>query len=283
MLSYRHGFHAGNWADVHKHAALALLLAHLGRKEKPFCVIDAFAGDGAYDLAAREALKTGEFRWGIARIYDRSDGPEALAPYLARVRAYNDGGPLRRYPGSPALARAALRGRDRLILCEQHPAAHARLKVWAGADARIALHRRDGFLAMKGLLPPAIRRGLAVLDPSYEVKSDYDAAPRAVADGLGRWPTGIFALWYPILAEGRHEGLIAALADLPVAHVLQTEIGPVSPPPMGRDGGGLKGAGLIIVSPPWRFDRAMQAAGDWLAAALWPDAGGRHRLRRLKG
>ena len=278
MLSYRHGYHAGSWADVHKHAALMLLLAHLCRKPKPFCVIDAFAGDGLYDLGAPEALKTGEFKQGIARIYGREDAPAGVALYLSAIQAHNADNSLATYPGSPPLSLGAMRDDDRLILCEQHPTAHSRLMDWAGRDGRVAIHRRDGFEALKALLPPPIRRGLVLIDPSYEVKTDYDAVPKAVAEGLARWPAGIFAIWYPVLAEGRHLALVKGVAALAAERSLLSEIGPREPPATG-----LQGAGMIIVNPPWQFDRDMRVAGDWLALALWPAPGGRHTLRWLTG
>lgn len=272
MLSYRHGFHAGNWADVHKHAAFALILQHLRAKPKPFAVIDAFAGDGTYDIESAEALKTREFETGIARVWRRSDAPAALAPYLASVRAANPDGRLRRYPGSPALARAALRESDRLILGELHPAAQTGLRRWAGRDRRIALHRRDGFELLGAAVPPVPRRGVALIDPSYEVKSEYEAAPRALAGALAKWRTGIFLMWYPVLPEGRHAAMRTALAALG-APMLASELAPGAAPARG-----LQASGLIVVNPPYRFDESLREAGDWLAAALFPGASGHHAL-----
>jgi len=260
MLSYRHGFHAGNWADVHKHAALMLLLVHLRAKAKPFCVIDAFAGDGVYDLTAPEALKTGEFESGIARIWQRKDSPAGIAEYLDTVRAFNVGGRLARYPGSPAIARAALRDGDRLVLAELHPTAYAALKRWAAADKRIAVHKRDGLELLGAVLPPAIRRGLVVIDPSYEVKSEYDAVPRALDRAIRKWKEGIYLLWYPILPEGRHRALLDAIAQLkPVV----SEIAPDRKPARG-----LQGAGVAVINPPFGFEPAMRTARDWIAQAL---------------
>ena len=272
MLSYRHGFHAGFWADVHKHVALSLLLGRLAAKDKPFVVIDVFAGDGTYDLTAPEALKTGEFAQGIAKLWRRTDAPAALAPYLDLVRMMNRDGRLRSYPGSPEIARRALRAADRLILGELHPAAHGGLERWAGRDRRIAVHRRDGFEMLGAVTPPAPRRGLALIDPSYEVKTEYDTAPRALAGALARWRTGIFVLWYPVLPERRHEALRGSLAGLP-APVLTSELAPRAPP-----GRGLRASCVAVVNPPFRFAEPMGAAGNWLAEALWPDGQGRHAL-----
>jgi 23S rRNA (adenine2030-N6)-methyltransferase len=277
MLSYRHGFHAGNWADVHKHAALALLLAHLKQKDKPFTVVDPFAGDAVYDLTSPEALKTGEFRDGIARIWRRTDAPDGVAWYLAQVRALNAKPRLATYPGSPVLARAALRRADRLIAGELHPTAYAALKRWAKGDPRIAVHRRDGFELLGAIVPPPAPRGLVLIDPSYEVKSEYDTLAPALVQALGKWTHGIYAVWYPILREGRHRSLLAALARLPADGMLVSELAPPSPPPTG-----LQGSGLTIVNPPWRFEADMEDAGRWIAAALWGPRAGRHELSAIK-
>lgn len=277
MLSYRHGFHAGYWADVHKHVVLAVLLGHLRRKDAPFCVIDAFAGDGVYDLSSAPALKTGAFRDGIARLWRRTDGPAAVQWYLDRVRSANAGGGLGRYPGSPALARAALRASDQLVLGELHPTSHADLRRWARGDPRIAVHRRDGYELLGALLPPPIRRGLVLIDPSYEVKAEYDTLPAALAGAVARWPQGIYAIWYPVLPDARHAATVDALATLSVPAVLRSEIRPVPPPATG-----LRAAGLVVLNPPWRSEEDIGAAGAWLAGALWPAASGRHGIDWLK-
>jgi 23S rRNA (adenine2030-N6)-methyltransferase len=261
MLSYRHGFHAGNWADVHKHAALTLLLAHLRGKAKPFTVVDAFAGDAVYDLTAPEALKTAEFESGIARVWTRKDAPPGVAEYLDVVRAFNAGGRLARYPGSPAIARASLREADRMILSELHPTAYAQLKRWAAADKRIAVHKRDGLELLGAVLPPAIRRGVVLIDPAYEVKSDYDAVPAALARALRRWPEGIYAVWYPILPEGRHRALCGAIA--PWKPVL-SEIGPDRRPERG-----LQRAGVAVINAPFGVAAALETAREFLARALF--------------
>jgi 23S rRNA (adenine2030-N6)-methyltransferase len=277
MLSYRHGFHAGNWADVQKHTALALLLGHLRRKDKPFCVLDAFAGDGIYDLSAPEALKTYEFQEGIARIWRRQDAPAGADWYLGQVQALNPDDALSRYPGSPALARAALRDTDRLILGELHPASQQTLKGWAAGDRRIALHRRDALEFLDALIPPPVRRGLVLVDPAYEVKDEYETLPRALARALAKWREGIYAVWYPVLPAGRHLTMIEALARLPAqAGILRAEIAPPRPPASG-----MQGAGMIIVNPPWQFAEDMAVAGDWIAGALWDEPTNCHAVSWL--
>lgn len=276
MLSYRHGFHAGGWADVHKHVAVALLLAHLRQKSSPFVVLDAFAGDAVYDLTGPEAAKTREFETGIARIWDAAGAPPGVAAYVAAVRAFN--GPaaaMTGYPGSPALARAALRDDDRLILNELHPTAHRALTAWAHGDSRIAVHKRDAAELLGALVTPQLRRGLVLVDPAYEVKAEYETVPDALGRAVASWPQGIYALWYPVLAEARHRVLLASLhrvlAGMDPVETMVTEIAP--PPTTAR---GMRGAGLVIINQPWRFRDDMMAAGDWLVERLWQPQKGRH-------
>ena len=261
MLSYRHGFHAGNWADVHKHAALAMLLARLREKAAPFTIVDVFAGDGIYDLTAAEALKTKEFEQGIAKLWRRKDAPPPLAPYLDVVRAFNAGGKLAKYPGSPAIARAALRRTDKLVCVELHTTGFANVKRWAAVDRRIAVVKQDGFSFLEKNLPTR-GRGLVLVDPSYEVKSEYDAVPRTVERTLRRWREAVFVVWYPILPEARHAAMLAALAPL---KPLISEIAPAKPPPRG-----LSGAGLAIFNAPPGFAADFEAARGWLVSAIFP-------------
>lgn len=280
MLSYRHGFHAGGWADVHKHVALTLLLSHLRQKPTAFSVIDAFSGDAVYDLAAPDAQKTGEFVTGITRIWDAADAPPGVEGYLAVVHAANRGGRLAIYPGSPALARALLRDGDRLILNELHPTAHRALAAWAEDDPRVAVHRRDAAELIGALVTPQLKRGVVLIDPAYEVKAEYETIPAAVVRAVKAWPQGIFAVWYPVLAEARHLDLMAslyrALADMDNLASIVAEIAPSAL--VLNSGRGMRGAGLVIINPPWQFDDEMARAGAWLAGRLWSPKAGRHIL-----
>ena len=167
MLSYRHGFHAGGWADVHKHVVLTALLLRLGDKATPYTVLDAFAGDGVYTLDGAEARKTGEHRAGISQVFAERDGPPSVDHYLSLVRNANPGGPLAIYPGSPALARDMLRREDHLILNELHPTAYAALRRWALDDRKVATHQRDAAEFLGAFATPKLRRGLVLLDPAY--------------------------------------------------------------------------------------------------------------------
>jgi 23S rRNA (adenine2030-N6)-methyltransferase len=281
MLSYQHAYHAGGPADIHKHAALCLLLGRLAEKDKPFAVADLYAGHGVYDLGSTEAQKTQEFSSGIARVWPlrNKPAPAAVEKLLAEIAALNPDGELKIYPGSSALARAALRENDRLILNELHPAAQADLKKWARSDSRIAVHMRDGLEALVGLVPLPIRRGLVVIDPSYEVKSEYADLPDALCKAVRKWKEGIYFVWYPVLADNRHGQLVAGVGkDIPVP-ALNCEL-MFTRRKAPNDAPGLRGTGLIVVNPPWQFDAAMSEAGEWMAKTMTD--GGQHATRWLK-
>jgi 23S rRNA (adenine2030-N6)-methyltransferase len=250
MLSYQHGFHAGNFADVLKHAALLQVLEHLGSKDKPFCVIDSHAGRGAYDLSALEAEKTGEWRCGIGRLLEARPKGSALARLCTAVQAAGTS----RYPGSPALTLANLRADDRWIGLELHPTEHAELSKWAGRERRVTIHKRDALEGLPAMTPPQIRRGLVLIDPSYEIKTDYAKLPEMIIRCVRRWATGIYALWYPILSGGDSQtDMIKTLAKrLGASHgVLVVEVS-------GREiERGMTGCGLVLINPPFQIETTM--------------------------
>lgn len=236
MLSYQHAYHAGNRADLMKHDALARLLAALTRKPRPITYMETHAGRGLYDLASPEARKTGEAAEGILKA-ELEPGPFAEA--VARVRARH--GPLA-YPGSPLIARELLREGDRMHLMELHPAEHAALRR-ALKGPGVAIHRRDGYEGVLALSPPTPRKGLVLVDPSYEVKPEYEAVPAFVQKLLARWPEATVLVWYPILAESRHERLIAGLHALPFQRH-EVRFGATK---------GMTGSGLIGINLPFGF------------------------------
>jgi 23S rRNA (adenine2030-N6)-methyltransferase len=197
-MNYRHAYHAGNFADVHKHAILALLLAHLRRKETPFHVLDTHAGIGRYDLFGAEAGKTGEYEDGIRKLMTPPLDHPLLAPYLDRVRAENSGDVVHFYPGSPCLIRGSLRQGDRMTLVERHPEDAEILRGLFRRDSQVTLREEDAYQAMKACLPPTERRGLVLIDPPYEVKDEFQRLIKGLGEALKRWPTGIYAIWYPI-------------------------------------------------------------------------------------
>ncbi|HEX6929317.1 MAG TPA: 23S rRNA (adenine(2030)-N(6))-methyltransferase RlmJ [Gammaproteobacteria bacterium] len=271
MLSYRHAFHAGNFADVHKHAAWLFGIRSLLRKPSPFCLLDAYAGAGQYDLGSDAARKTGEWENGVARLLAGEDLPPVLAAYRDAVVAFNGGGPLAHYPGSPALAAAQLREHDRLVCLELHPADYPALKSQFARDPRVHIHRRDAREGLPALLPPRERRGLVLVDPPYEQAAEYSEVPEAVLAACARWPTGSYLIWYPLLADNPQEAMLALLAgggrELLVQELL---LFPEAP--------GLRGSGIAWINPPWQADAALAEAGNWLRRL-----GDDHARSRLAG
>jgi 23S rRNA (adenine2030-N6)-methyltransferase len=250
MLSYQHLYHAGNLADVQKHATLAWVLDYLTRKDKPLTYIETHAGRGVYDLSAEEALKTGEAAAGIALAEARFPKDHPYRQRLEETRAAY--GP-QAYPGSPLIAALGLRETDSLHLAELHPQEHARLKAVA-QDWGAHVHQRDGFDLALALTPPTPRRGLMLIDPSYEVKADYDAIPRHLANIHRKWNVGILILWYPILKGGAHGPMLTAL-ETAFPDALRHE---VRFPPV-REGHRMEGSGLFIVNPPFGLDEELAA------------------------
>ncbi len=250
MLSYQHSYHAGNLADVHKHALLAWMLAQMVEKDKPLSFIDTHAGRGLYDLGSVEARKTGEAQAGIEALADRFAPDDPYARMLSAVRAQH--GPMA-YPGTPLIARHLLRPQDRMTLAELHPGEHEALQtVMAGSGARI--YRRDGLALMLSMAPPAPRRGVVIIDPSYEVKDDYTTLPEVLRKLRRKWNVGVLLLWYPVLAAGLQNAMLAQIrADHPDAAIFETRF------PPARAGHGLHGAGLVVLNPPFGLkDRAAQ-------------------------
>lgn len=269
MLSYRHVFHAGNHADVLKHTVLLAVLAYLNQKEKPYWVIDTHAGAGGYRFDAGRAKTHAEYEEGIGRLWGRSDLPSLLADYLAAVRVDNPDGQLKRYPGSPLLALRAMRPADRLRLFELHPAdvkllAEAVIAVAPDAQKRVAIRQEDGFDSLKALLPPPSRRGLVVIDPAYENKNDYARVLTALNEGLQRFPTGTYLVWYPLLQKNESIQLPGKLKKLAPEWLNATlTVQPPSP-----EGIGMHGSGVFLINPPWTLAAALKELLPWLTETL---------------
>ena len=269
MLSYRHAFHAGNPADVLKHAVLVRLIESLAGKETPFFYLDTHAGAGLYDLEDTRASRLREWREGVGRLWDATTVPAPLSGYLRLVReAQTDPAAPRprRYPGSPWLVRRLLRPGDRMVLCELHPADHPALRERFSGDRQVAVHHRDGYEALKALLPPAERRGLVLLDPAYELPGEWERAAEGLANAWRRWPTGGLALWYPLLAHGPEVRLYRNVEEAGLRKVLRFElrVRPADSP------AGMNGAGLLLVNPPWRLDGELAGWLPWLRRQLAP-------------
>lgn len=270
MFSYRHAFHAGNHADVLKHAILIHTLDYFNRKDAPYWVIDTHAGAGLYQLDADWSTKNAEHDGGIARLWDKADLPELLADYVARIKQYNADGRLRYYPGSPWLTLDALRDRDRLRLFELHPTESDVLvrnleKRGRGPLRQTTIYAADGFEGVKSLLPPPTRRGLVLIDPSYEDKRDYRSALNAVKEGVKRFATGTYAVWYPLVQRVEAGELARQLPHLPVKSWLHATLTVQKP---AADGFGLHGSGMFLVNPPWTLHDALKAAMPYLAREL---------------
>jgi 23S rRNA (adenine2030-N6)-methyltransferase len=274
-MNYRHAFHTGNFADVHKHSVLARILVHLRRKPAAFRVIDTHAGAGRYDLLAPEPSRSGEWRDGIERVWEarrQLHGPDALlAPYLAAVVALNPDGRLRIYPGSPLIVKYLLRPQDRLIACELEPRSAAALAAALRGDARAKAVAIDGWTALGAYVPPKERRGLVLIDPPFEDGADFMHLSSALAAAYRKWPTGIYLMWYPIKDRAAPDALARRLQKLALPNVLRCEL-TLGPP---RAEAGLVGSGLIVVNPPFTLEPDLRIFMPALRAALSPRAASR--------
>ncbi|MBT9289183.1 23S rRNA (adenine(2030)-N(6))-methyltransferase RlmJ [Prosthecodimorpha staleyi] len=286
-MNYRHVYHAGNFADVLKHAVLARIIVHLQKKETPFRLLDTHAGTGLYDLSGPEAQKTGEWRNGIGRILRAPLDPDSaalLAPWLAAIAAANgieqvvpgaafEPARLTVYPGSPMIARHMLRKVDRLTLTELHPADFTRLSTLFAGDVQVKTIELDGWLALKSFLPPKERRGAILVDPPFEQPDEFRRLADGLVDGLRRFAGGVFALWYPIKDEAETGAFHRILIETGIRKILRVELRTAQVEP-GRS---LTGSGLILVNPPWTLEaelgRLVPALAEWLATGR--GAGGR--------
>ena len=264
MLSYRHAFHAGNFADVFKHVVLRCALECLVRKPTPLLYLDTHAGAGRYALDGRMASSAREADNGVARVLAESGAPSAVAHYLAQIRGMNPPGRLTHYPGSPEIARALLRADDRMVLCELHPADHAALAALFEGRQRTQILASDGLAALKSQLPPPERRGLVLIDPPYERADEYRLVATALPEGLKRFATGTYLLWYPRLPGDAAAPMLKRLGNRLSAPTLQLEFA-LGPP---GDRPGMDGCGMLVVNPPWGLEASMRAALPWLAAQL---------------
>ncbi|EIZ8956556.1 23S rRNA (adenine(2030)-N(6))-methyltransferase RlmJ [Cronobacter sakazakii] len=275
MLSYRHSFHAGNHADVLKHTVQSLIIESLKEKEKPFLYLDTHAGAGRYLLSGEHAERTGEYLEGIARIWQRDDLPAELAPYISAVSHFNRSGQLRYYPGSPLIARQLLRPQDSLQLTELHPSDFPLLRGEFQKDERARVERADGYQQLKSKLPPASRRGLILIDPPYEIKTDYQAVVQGISEGYKRFATGVYALWYPVVLRNQIKRMMNDLESTGIRRILQIELA-VRP---DSDQRGMTASGMIVINPPWKLEQQMATLLPWLHKALVPAGTGHTTLK----
>lgn len=275
MLSYRHAFHAGNFADVLKHTILIQILEYLGKKDKPFCCIDTHAGPGKYELDGDYAQKNQEYQNGIGKLWQRDDLPECVAEYINLVKRFNQPDKLTRYPGSPLLIKQMLRNKDRLCLFELHSTEIKLLKDLT--SQHITVSHGDGLKDSLKLLPPIERRGLVLIDPSYEIKNDYTQVVDALKLMHKRFAVGTYALWYPVINRRKNQLLEKAIQNSGINNVQLFELG------IRNDSNehGMTSSGMIIINPPWTLVSQMQQTLPWLAEVLGHEGEGFYRIETL--
>jgi 23S rRNA (adenine2030-N6)-methyltransferase len=279
-MNYRHGFHAGNFADVFKHALLTRILAHLTKKDAPFRVIDTHAGEGAYDLFSEEAERTGEWRQGVGRLSDLASWPEVeralFSDYRERLGPFVEGRP-RLYPGSPLLVQSFLREKDRALFCELREDAYVALSERFRRDRRIKALFLDGYTGLGAFVPPKERRGLVLIDPPFERTDEYKAMFSAFLSAYAKWPTGIYALWHPIKSPSETKVFYDAFAQAGVRRASRLEIC------VGGDALRLNACGLVVVNPPYGFVEDARAILELLASRLAQGQGAGFVVEELTG
>ena len=281
-MNYRHAYHAGNFADVVKHAALSRLVEYLKLKDKAFRVIDTHAGIGLYDLSSEEAQKTGEWLDGIGRLLEAKISPDAqalLAPYLEAVKSDNPEGSVEIYPGSPLIVRRLMRPQDRLSAIELHPQDFQRLKSLFAGDFQVRTIELDGWLALGAHLPPKEKRGLVLVDPPFEQEGEFDRLVDGLLRAHRRWPGGIYALWYPIKDRAAVSQFRAGLKMSGIPKILDVAFEVRQPSRDER----LDGSGLVVVNPPFVFEKEMRVLLPELKKALAEDSGARWSLEWIAG
>ena len=281
-MNYRHAFHAGNFADVFKHAVLARILVYLTRKQAPLRYLDTHAGSGLYDLAAAAAERTGEWRAGIGRLANAhlpADVAALLAPYLAVVGACDAEGRPALYPGSPVIAQHLLRRQDRLILCELHPDDAQILGGNLGRDGRAKIIHIDGYVALNAYVPPGERRGLVFVDPPFEASDEFARLEKGLIAAHAKWESGVYALWYPLKEPAAAEKFCTRLAMSGIRRLLRLELRVG----MIRADAPLAGCGMIVVNPPFVLEDEATAILQVLVPLLARGPGAAYRVNWLVG
>jgi 23S rRNA (adenine2030-N6)-methyltransferase len=277
MLAYRHAFHAGNHADVLKHTTLTLVLRYMNQKDKPYRLVDTHAGAGGYSLEGRFAQKKGEYEQGIARLWGRNDLPPAVADYVALVRQFNEGGGLKQYPGSPAFAQMLLRPKDQLRMFELHPTDHRILASYLGELKGAEVYDTDGFDGLKGQVPPSTKRGVILMDPSYEGHGDYSRVVQSLRDALTRFVDGVYMVWYPQVSKLEAAQLPKRLEALAPKGWLHARLTVQQP---DQQGFGLAGSGMFIINPPYTLHDELLAVLPYLTDVLGQYDGANYLLEQ---
>jgi 23S rRNA (adenine2030-N6)-methyltransferase len=274
MLSYRHMYHAGNFADVFKHALLVRLLIALGAKDKPYAYVDTHAGIGRYDLRHSWAQKAREYEGGIGRLWHATDIPETLQPYLDIVRAENPNGHLRFYPGSPLIAKRCMRDTDSMVLAELNKVDCSELAAVMSPENRVTVRLLDAYELLKSAVPPADRRGLVLIDSSFDRPREFARIVKALKEAHLRWASGVYAVWYPIMEPAPMRDFLGAMQRSGIRKILHLEL-----TVRERDESGLiPGCGMLVINPPWHFDEEAKPLLRWLAKALQVGNAGRARV-----
>lgn len=277
MLAYRHAFHAGNHADVLKHTVLAFVLRHMNQKDKGYRLVDTHAGAGGYSLEGRFAQKKGEFEQGIGRLVDRDDLPAPVADLMELVRAFNPGKRLEQYPGSPAFAQMLLRPQDQLRLFELHPTDHRILQSFIGELRGAEVFDTDGFDGLRGQVPPSSRRGVVLIDPSYEGHKDYGRVVTTLREALTRFAEGTYLVWYPQVSKLEAAQLPKRLEGLAPKGWLHARLTVQQP---DQQGFGLAGSGMFVINPPFTLHDAMLEVLPWLTEVLGQYDGANYLLEQ---
>ena len=278
VLSYRHGFHAGNHADVLKHLVLSLIAESLNKKEKPYFFMDTHAGGGRYALNSEMSLKNREFESGVRKIWLHPHLPSAFSVYLEALKSTNPGSELRWYPGSPRIICHFLRPHDRMVLAELHSSEYQHLAREFKGDPRVRVEALDGYQVLKAELPPKERRGLVHIDPAYEMKGERRRVMEALTDGIRRWATGIFAVWYPIQDGATRDEFLRRIHKLEIPKTLVVELMVRKEEPFR-----LNGSGMILINPPWQLDQELRSLLPFLSDLLGEGGQGSSRLEWLHG
>jgi len=263
LLSYQHSYHAGNFADVHKHLTLSFLLSALNKKSKPWSYLETHSGTAVYDLASEHATKTNEFKQGIARLHQQRSS-DYFKPYFQVIDQLNEGSEaLELYPGSPWFAHhfsnQQQREGDKISLMELHPGEYEKLKSVFRRNKKVGVHHRDGYEGVFAMLPPKPNRGVILIDPSYEVKDEYLQVVSFIEKAYKRWSNGCFAIWYPLLKAGNHKEMIHKLKFSGIRNILKAEFYVKA-----SDDDRMYGSGMIIINPSWQLDEQLRQVSDLL-------------------
>jgi len=277
MLSYRHSYHAGNFADVLKHCVLIHVLEYLQKKDKPFCYVDTHAGAGMYSLRSEQSLKTNEYQQGIGALWSLDGMPASLDAYRNLIATFNKPKELNFYPGSPLIAMQLMRKQDRLSLFELHNTEVKVLEAAIKRDKRVSIYHQDGFAHCLKLMPPQQRRGLVFIDPSYEIKTEYEQVLETLKQLYKRFATGTYVLWYPVVERYRIDELEKKIQASEFKNVQLFELGQL----IDSDERGMSASGMIVINPPWTLKAEMEQVLPFLAEKLGAAGQGSYKIKQL--